>query len=123
MLNFPDMFNIIEKSDFLLSTMDITNIKHNRYLKGQSSGNIQLSLGFKKPLIINEVFGKNYEFSNDNAIFYSENNLKDGMLKAINISFEDYKKMQNSIDDLSKKIYNQSLNDLKNVIKNCVNKG
>ncbi len=122
MLNFPDMFNIIEKSDFLLSTMDITNIKHNRYLKGQSSGNIQLSLGFKKPLIINEVFGKNYEFSNDNAIFYSENNLKDGMLKAINISFEDYKKMQNSIDDLSKKIYNQSLNDLKNVIKNCVNK-
>ncbi len=120
-INFPDMFDIIEKSDFLLCTMDPTDIRRQCYLKGQSSGNIQLSLGFKKPLIINEVFGRNYEFSDNNAIMYNENNLKNGILEAINISLEDYEKMQNSIDILANKIYNQSLNDLKNVINNLKN--
>lgn len=121
-LNFPDMFKLLEESDFILSLLDIENNNHHKYLNGVASGAIQLSLGFKKPMIINDKFGEHYEFSRENAIFYEENDLKSAMLQAINLDQDDYLKIQNNLSNLSNKIYNQSLNDLKNTINRIKNK-
>lgn len=93
-LNFPDMYDAIEKTDFLLGLMDINNLQHHRYLNGQASGIVQLSLGFRKPLIINSIFGTHYEFSDKTAILYNGNALGKVMTDAYNMAVADYDRMQ-----------------------------
>ena len=115
-LNFPDMYDAIEKTDFLLGLMDINNLQHHRYLNGQASGIVQLSLGFRKPLIINSIFGTHYEFSDKTAILYNGNALGKVMTDAYNMAVADYDRMQSNLSELADNIYKQSLGDLEQAI-------
>ena len=115
-LNFPDMYEAIEQTDFLLGLMDIHNLHHHCYLNGQASGIVQLALGFKKPLVINDIFGVHYGFSDETALLYKENALGEAMAAALELTVADYKAMQTNLSGLAEKIYNQSLNDLQKAI-------
>lgn len=116
-LNFPDMFEAVENTDFLLGLMDIHNLSHHRYLHGQASGIVQLSLGFRKPLIINDVFANHYEFSKEHAILYEYNSLPEALVRACQLTVFHYEEMQNRLHILSDKIYRQSLDDLSSTLR------
>lgn len=120
-LKFPDMFNEIENADFLLGLLDINNPSHQSYLKGQVSGSLQLSLGFAKPLILNEVFATNYGLDNKNCIIYSGNDLGDAMIRAYKMTAYAYDKMQQALIATASNIYQKSLQNLKTSISNAIN--
>lgn len=121
-LNFPDMFAEIENADFLLGLLDFNNLQHHRYLQGQASGSVQLSYGFQKPLIMNEVFARHYGFCDDDSIMYSENDLGGAMIRAYKMSENEYKVMQTALCSTANTVYEQSKESLKNTIQMCEKK-
>lgn len=113
---FNKMFKFIEKSDFYLPLMDLQLQDHLRYLTNCCSGSRNLVLGFNKPCLINNVFGKAYKFNETNAILYNENNLYDAMVKALQISETDYSIMHENLAMMKNKIYIESLENLKKAL-------
>lgn len=118
-LNFPDMFNELEKADFFLPLLDPESPKNREYLSKLTTGSAQLVLGFLKPFIINEEFANVYYFDDTNAITYKKNEISEAMKKAINITDEEYIQLQNNIRTLAEKRYQKSLDNLKKLVSNA----
>ena len=116
-VDYKDMYDIVNDSDFILALLDPENPDHNRYKTGTTTGSFQLSLGFNKPMIINDIFAKHYALNNDNAIVYSENKLYDAMNTAIELPNQKYKNIRSNLANLESKIYNESLNNLAKATK------
>ena len=115
-LNFKKMFSYMEKADYYLPLLDITNQKHHKYLGSTCTGSRQLILGFLKPCIIDETFGEIYGFNNENSIIYKNNDLQNAMEYAILLNNSDYNQKQSKLHDLQKEIYSKSLLNLKSSI-------
>lgn len=114
-LNFPEMYEYMEKADFFLPLLDPNNKAHERYLQSGVTGSLQLILGFRKIPLIQEKFAKFYEFSSENAIIY-EDNLEEAMLKAIELTPHKYTQMQENLDLKAIKIFAQSEKNLRRMI-------
>lgn len=90
---------------------------HSTYLNGTTSGSIQLSLGFCKPLIINSIFAEKYILSNKEAIIYEDSDLYKAMKISIEMTNEKYNLLQQCIEKLRSTIYNESLESIKKMIQ------
>lgn len=112
-VKFPKMYSIIDKSDFILPLLNYEDEYQKKFLTESTTGSRQLSLGFVKPVIINELFGRVYDFDNKNSILYPGHNLFDAMKKAIELSNNDYSIMRNNLQKLADKVYQESLNNLR----------
>lgn len=112
-LSFKKMYKEIEKSDFIITALDPYSEEHKIYLTTCTSGNLQLSYGFKKPLIINDMFAKHYGLSESNSVLYSENNIFDAMKKAINMKLNKYISICKGLKKETDKVYKKSLDNLK----------
>ena len=113
-LNFDRMYDEIEKADFMLTSYNET---HTRYITTGTSGNFQLIYGFLKPCIIIENFAEINRFNNENSVIYKEpKDYAQALEKAINLSQEEYKLMQNNLKSTVEEFYNESLNNLKGAI-------
>lgn len=115
-INYKDMYSEVLSSDYIIGGLDPFNEEHHQYLVGCTTGNLQLSLGFNKPMIINELFGKHYELDNA-AIYYKDNDIYTAMETAICMTSAKYKKLKTQLQVLAKKTYTRSLNNLKNAVK------
>lgn len=115
-LPFDKMFDEIEKGDFLLSAYeDIPG--HIRYITTGTSGNFQLVYGFIKPIIIKENFAPINGFNDRNSILYKDDeDFYNAMVKAIKMSADDYQSMQNDLKNYADNFYNESRENLKNLI-------
>lgn len=116
-LNYDDMYNIVNDSDFVLALLDPENPDHNRYKTGTTTGTFQLSLGFNKPMIINDIFAKHYGLNDSNAIIYHGNDLYHAMDVAIKLPGAKYKTICENLAKLESEIYNESLNNLAKATK------
>lgn len=116
-VSFKKMYDLLYKSDFILPMLDPNNDKHKKYLNQTTFGARQQCLGFLKPMLINEVFAKVYDFDDTNAIAYKENDLYEAMKQAIEMTQEDYSKKQMFLKNLANEVYNQSLNNLRKAIE------
>lgn len=118
-LSYKDMYAELKNADFYLPLFDPSNPLHERYLTSGSSGSYQLIYGFQLPCIINHKFQTPVNgFNNDNSIGYQENsNLADAMEQAISMTESDYLAKVNQIKNLSNKIYSDSLQNIKNILK------
>lgn len=114
-LNFPEMFEYMEKADFFLPLLDEKNKEHERYLTSGVTGSLQLILGFRKIALIQEKFAKFYEFSDENALIYKER-LDEAMYKAVEMSPKIYQEMQNNLDEKTISLYAKSESNLKRII-------
>ena len=81
------------------------------------TGSAQLVHGFLKPTFIHKDFAKFYDFDYSNSIIYDNYNFTKAMKYAINMENHQYKKLQENLSLLSKKIYRESLYNLKNCLK------
>lgn len=115
-LDFPKMYDEMEKADFFLTLLDAENEMHRRYISSGTTGSKQLILGFGKPAIINSEFGKFYGFDDESAIIQKSNNLSNAMTKAINLNAKDYDSMQNNLLILKEDIYKKSLDNMRRII-------
>lgn len=116
-IKFTRLYNILKNTDFILAMLDYSDKSHQRYLEDATSGSRQLSLGFNKPILINEAFAKVYNFDDTNAIAYKENDLYEAMKQAIEMTQEDYSKKQMFLKNLANEIYNKSLENLRKVVE------
>ena len=114
-LNFPEMYQYMEKADFFLPLLDAENKEHERYLTSGVTGSLQLILGFRKIAIIQEKFAKFYEFDTQNAIIYKKN-LADAMYQAVAMSPITYQEMQDNLDEKTISIYAKSEKNLRRMI-------
>lgn len=115
-LPFNEMYNEIEKADFILTLLDPKLPEHSRYLKDGTSGTYQLVYGFNIPCLIHKEFAKINGFDCTNSVLYTQNNLADAMASAINMNNTEYTNMCESLKHLSDKIYSESLDNLKNCL-------
>lgn len=116
-LPFNKMYEEIENSDFILNAYDKNNPQHLRYNTTGTSGNFQLVYGFLKPCIILDDFAKINGFDNENAILYkSSQSYAEAMEKAIIMSVEDYKSIQNNLKNYADKLYTTSLKNFEGLI-------
>ena len=67
-LNIPydEMYKEVEKSDYIIITLDPKNSYDHQYKRIRVTGSMQLSLGFLKPVLINEEFAGFYSLNNEN---------------------------------------------------------
>ena len=116
-LNFSEMYEEIEKADFILTSYDEKNQAHQRYNTTGTSGNFQLVYGFLKPCLIIKSFAGINGFTEENSILYnSENEYSDAMRRAININQVDYLKLQENLSSYQKDLYKKSIENLKELI-------
>lgn len=116
-LPFREMYKEIEKADYLITSYDYDNEKHKRYITTGTSGNFQLIYGFLKPCLISEAFALINSFNKENSIVYPDKeSYKEAMEYAINLSNEEYSKMQQELKKTADEIYKKSLNNLRNLI-------
>lgn len=112
-LNYDDMYKTVNNADYVLALLDPSNPDHTRYKTGTTTGSFQLSLGFNKPMVIEQSFASHYNLNKNNSIVYSENDLYIAMLNAIKINPVEYDKICKSLADLESKVYQESLENLK----------
>ncbi len=116
-LDFRDMYNEIEKADFILTSYDETKPEHIRYNTTGTSGIFQLVYGFTKPCIIIESFAPINGFNDSNSIIYkSDKNYSEALECGINMSIKEYSKMQMNLKKYASQLYNNSLENLKQLI-------
>jgi len=114
-LDFKDMFNEISKSDFILGLIDAAGIEYTN----KASGSYQLSYGFLKPIVLHSKFATCSGFTNKNSVLYNNNSdLANAMENCINMSENDYDSMVAELEKSEKKLYNDSLNNLKQALAN-----
>lgn len=114
-LNFQELYKCMELADFYLPLLDKENPGNLRYLNGQTTGSLQLILGFAKVPIIQEQFATYYGLNEENAIMQTFN-LEDDIRKAIDMEVNMYEEKQKNLLTLSKKYFENSFNNLKNII-------
>ncbi len=116
-LDYPQMYNELEKADFFLTLLDPDNPEHDRYITTGTSGSFQLIYGFAKPCLINKKFAALHGFNDENSIIYEKNSdFTEALKKAIDMSASDYNSMQNSLKIYADNLYQTSLKNLKNIL-------
>lgn len=114
-LNFPEMYEYMEKADFFLPLLDEKNKDHERYLTSGVTGSLQLILGFRKIALIQEKFAKFYDFNEENSIIYKEK-LEEAMYQAVEMSPKAYQEMQSNLDKKTISTYAKSEANLRRII-------
>ena len=113
-LNYKDMFNYLEKSDYILPLLDPDLKAHNRYLSSGTSGTFQLVYGFLKPCLIHRKFADVYNFNSQNSIIYEKNEeFFQAMINAIDLRQEQYGQLQSNLLECVRNIEDKSLQNLK----------
>jgi len=111
-LSFEALFDEVEQASFILALLNPENPLHERYLTTSVSGALQLSYGFRKPLVIQRRFADHYGFTSSTAVVY-EQDLRDAMLVAIGMSLPDYAAMQGELGRTADVLYEESLSNLR----------
>jgi glycosyltransferase involved in cell wall biosynthesis len=114
-LDFPHMYDEVERADFILPLLDPDNKAHERYITTGITGSAQLIYGFTKPCLINRKFAAFYGFDKSNSIIYDDN-LANAMSMAISMGMDEYDLMRANLKTLSDSIYQESLTNLKNAL-------
>ena len=116
-ISYLELYKEIYKSDFIIINLDPENIEDINFKKIRVTGSAQLSYGFIKPVLINEVFSDFYGFNSSNSLIYSNSNFSKVMKNAINLKKYNYKQIQRNLISLSKEIYTKSLYNIKYFLK------
>ena len=117
-LPFDKMYDELEKADFILTSYNPNNPMHVFYNTTGTSGSFQLVYGFLKPCIILEEFAGVNDFTNENAILYkTDADYSNALIRGVEMTKEDYQRMQNNIKAYADNLYQQSLNNFRNLVE------
>lgn len=114
-LDFPKMFKEMEDADFFLPLLDPNNKDHDQYVTNGITGSALLIYEFGKIPVIHPKFASFYGFNDNNAIV--EQDLANGMKKAIEMKQSDYSNLQINLLNLSNKLEKDTFYNLKAILK------
>lgn len=115
-MTFPKMYKEMEKADFFLTLLDENNPAHERYIKTGVTGSAQLIYGFCKPAVIPAKFADFYGFDETNAMIVNNGDLAAAMQDAIDMSEDEYNRIQGNLSTLAADIAEQSRKNLKGML-------
>ena len=115
-MTFPKMYKEMEKADFFLTLLDENNPAHERYIKTGVTGSAQLIYGFCKPAIIPAKFADFYGFDETNGMIVNNGDLAAAMQDAIDMSEDEYNRIQGNLSTLAADIAEQSRKNLKGML-------
>ena len=116
--SYQELFQTIRSCHAIMMLLDPENSDHLRYCSGVVSGNINLSYGFRSPVIIESKFARCYDISNENGFVYSGNNkLFEAIMRAMTISPEEHYAMRKALDSMANEKYTESLNSLQHLFE------
>ncbi|MDR1696706.1 MAG: glycosyltransferase family 4 protein [Rickettsiales bacterium] len=117
-LNFPDMFEKLESADFFLPLLDPDNPDHERYITTGVTGSTQLIYAFGKVPVLHKKFAKFYRFDDGNAIVYDDC-LESAMLRAIDMTADEYECAQENLTQAARDIEMESLDNLRQILNHA----
>lgn len=116
-LDFPEMYNEMEKCDFYLPAFDPDNKSHLRYINTSVSGSIQLIYGFLKPCLVHEKFATFNGFNQDNSIIYNRNeDLAEAMKRAIETTPQQYDELRMKLKPVVESVYGESMKNIREAL-------
>ena len=121
-LNFSELYNAVDSSDYIIISLDPDNKNDLIFKNKRVTGSIQLSYGFKKPVLIDSYFSDAYNMTKSNSFLFRKINFYEVMKEAINLNNEKYKIMQKNLIKLSNLIYNDSLQNVKKTLNSLLYK-
>ena len=111
------LYEIVKKSDFILALLSEKNKQHiSDYTTNKTSGSFGLSVGFVKPVIVNEFFAAKHGFSEENAVLYKNDELENAVISAIKLSRRNYKRICKGLLKKKQKQEEESLINLRTLI-------
>ena len=121
--SYQELYEILRGGHAILMLLDPANSDHLRYCSNVVSGNINLSYGFRRPVVIEKNFADCYGISDENGFIYEGNNkLFEAITRAMTISSEDYYAMRKALESEANKKYTESLNGLQNLFSDSSDK-
>lgn len=111
-LGFEELYDTVELADFFMPLLDPDDQLHKRFLHGDTTGAVQLILGFLKPPLLHEYFGKVYQFNDKTAVLHSTGGLFDAMLRAMQMNSCEYTMVVEELATLAASIENNSLKEV-----------
>lgn len=115
-LNFSDYYAEIQSADFILTMFNSNNTKTDRYLNGTTSGTVQISLGFGKPMIIDTIHASRYGFTPQESVQFPFNSLSEGFEVALSMSDSELQKMRDNLKEKARSIAEASLTNLEEIL-------
>lgn len=109
-----EMKKALQNSHFIFFLLN--NAVSYRYKFDNSSGTLPLALNFNLIPIIEESFAKFYCLDETNAIIHKENQLALAIDRACNMKYDEYLKMQSSLEALKTKLKEESLNNINKIL-------
>ncbi|MDL2272294.1 DUF6492 family protein [Desulfovibrio sp. OttesenSCG-928-I05] len=116
-IDFAAMYEEVEKTHFMLALLNPDNVEQRRYMQGTTTGALQLSIGFDKPLIINEQFARHYGFDDNSAIIYEGNELASAMIKAMSMTQERYGVLVHGVTAYRGAVHDTSLQNMRGALE------
>ncbi len=113
-LDFPKMFEAVEKADFFLPLLDPNSVEHERYITTGVTGSAQLIYAFSKIPVIHSKFAPFYGFDNSNALVVDD--LEEGMKQAIEMNSLDYLQKQQELSKLAQELKKETIENLKRIM-------
>ena len=118
-MTFAEMYKRLEQADFFLPLLDPK--AQSLYLQGCTSGSRQLILGGCIPSVMHETFAKHYGFTFGSCMTYSnDDSFADALRKALVMEREVYLAMRRELEIISMKVYHESLDNLKRILRSDV---
>ena len=116
-LSFSDMYNEIEKADFMLTAYDETKEEHLGYITSSTSGCFQLVYGFLKPCVIIRSFSAINGLDDGNSVIYENNDeFYNALVKCIQMTEGEYEQKRQYLSQYVDYLYNCSKENFKNLI-------
>lgn len=116
--SYQELYQILRNSHAVLVLLDPENPEHLRYCSGVVSGNINLSFGFRCPMVIESQFAACYGISDQNGFVHKGNDeLAIAIEKVLTISAADYQIMREAIDKAAIIKYSESLEKVKMLLQ------
>lgn len=112
-LPFPAMYTAIDQAHTLLPLLCSQTQMHRRYLRLNTTGTRQLSLGFQTPMVIDEVFAKAYNFDSQSAILHAPGTLAAGLDQARKMTPDLYRAKQAVLLQKKQQVMQNSLTNLR----------
>ena len=113
-IDFPEMFEKLEKADFLLPLLDADEPAHNRYITTGVTGSAQLIYAFEKIPVVHPKFAAFYGFDDRNAII--SESLAQGMLAALALGRQAREAKQMALAQLAERLKAESTDNLKEIL-------
>lgn len=121
-LSFDEYYRLIREADYILNPFDDIPLEHDKYLNGTTSGAVQISIGFRKPLIIPSRHAEKYGFDEKVAILYRDSyDMDRAIARALDISERDWGAMEKRLSSLYNNVRDSSLNNLSEIISGLDN--